>query len=135
MEKHEIDILLQSTVRIECLKKNGDFAYGTGAFFPFTEPGLDGAVVTIITNRHVVKDSSRIRFYLTPIDIDGNPDLENYQPVIVEDAESLIIYHDNDDVRRPSGSFRGGRRHGRTSDREAREHGQNGTQTHRLLLR
>ena len=50
----DFDILVHTTVRIECSLEDGELSVGTGFFFSFIDVAAQWACKVIITNRHVV---------------------------------------------------------------------------------
>ena len=67
------ELLNYATVRIECSLKNNKISTGTGFFFKFKEKSNGAFCPVIITNKHVIKNAVKARFYLTPTDNKGNP--------------------------------------------------------------
>lgn len=88
---HPIEILIHSTVRIECETASGN-ASGTGYFFSFLEEGHDH-VPCIVTNRHVVSGARRGRFHLNRRGADGKPRLGDYATFVFDDFEAMWIGH------------------------------------------
>jgi hypothetical protein len=87
--------LMYSTVRIECILNTGHRSTGTGFFFRFLEEG-DRFVPSIVTNKHVVKDSVQGQFLLTLSDSENNP--INTEHIPVRFNNSLWIYHPDPEV-------------------------------------
>ena len=66
------DELVHTTVRISCSLGNGEGSIGTGFILNFCEH--DGETVpAIVTNRHVIEDSTQGVFNITMADQDGAP--------------------------------------------------------------
>ncbi|EMZ5055786.1 S1 family peptidase [Proteus mirabilis] len=94
-----IEILVHSTVRIECLKGSKGASSGTGYIFCFLEDEEnDKSCPCIVTNKHVLKDGVEAIFHLTLRDKDGNPDLGNHEAIRIKDLNDYVILHPNDDI-------------------------------------
>jgi hypothetical protein len=61
-----------TTVRIECLLKDGEIGQGTAFFFEFPR-GIGQHLPVLITNRHVIEDSVSMEFRLRSKKPDGSP--------------------------------------------------------------
>jgi hypothetical protein len=59
-----LDQLPHTTSRIETFTPAGSLSIGTGFFFNFEVPGK-GTMVTLITNKHVVRGANRARIYVS----------------------------------------------------------------------
>lgn len=70
--------LAHSTVRIECDLATGGVSTGTGFFYSLNRNG-DQHVPVIVTNRHVVAESTNGRFLLTLQTADGSPAIGTYK--------------------------------------------------------
>lgn len=82
------EIIQHTTVRLECLLKNGSKSVGTGFYFAFHKDEKSWDKIVVVTNKHVIKDSIKLTLYLTPIKADNNPDyLNNFN--ITLDSRSL----------------------------------------------
>lgn len=81
-----------TTIRIQCETKTGNVSTGTGSFFNFKFNG-DQQVPVIITNRHVVKDSTKGIFQLTRANTDGTPQIGKFDNIVVDDFEKGWIPH------------------------------------------
>jgi hypothetical protein len=89
--------LMQTTVRLECLLQNGRTSTGTGFFFSFAVDH-DKSIPLIVTNRHVIKNSTMGTFVLTKRDEDGGPAVGSYEEVRLDNFESLWIKHPDPNV-------------------------------------
>ena len=68
-----IEELSYSTVRITCTLTNGTVSVGTGFVMAFKHDTEKGSFIpALVTNKHVVRDSSKISFVLTEM-VDGRP--------------------------------------------------------------
>ena len=91
--------LCYSTVRLEGFKYNGKVSSGTGFFFAFDESDKQYDLV-ILTNKHVVEDCKKWRFYLTPEDEQHLPDNQKLLLVveIPNDKNNKWIFHPEKEV-------------------------------------
>ncbi|PHS67113.1 MAG: serine protease [Flavobacterium sp.] len=87
-----------STVRIETILNNGNTSTGTGFFFKFLEKEDGGHIPTIVTNKHVIKDSKIGIFRLTLIDENGNPDYSKTKEYKIPNFEQQWIGHPDPQV-------------------------------------
>lgn len=89
--------LMHTTVRLECMLRDGRISTGTGFFFSFP---LDGGnhIPLIVTNKHVIDDSSIGTFVLTKKDGNGDPVVGEYEKVQLGNFESLWIKHPDPNV-------------------------------------
>lgn len=91
--------LSYSTIRIECQYKNGTKGTGTGFFFNFLENKETGEYIpTIVTNKHVIKDSIKGKIIFTKSDDEGKPKDTEHLPIDFNTFESLWKFHDDKDV-------------------------------------
>lgn len=89
--------LAHSTVRIECDLLAGGVATGTGFFF--TVHRSEGQrVPVIVTNKHVVEDSSKGRFILTLQDPNGEPLVGSNHAFELDNFYNRWIPHPDHDV-------------------------------------
>jgi Trypsin-like peptidase domain len=89
--------LTYSTVRIECARDDDWPSVGTGFFFSFLAGG--GTMVpALVTNRHVVRGATAIRYYLHGRNADDEPDRAANLWVDQRDLEQTLIPHPDDDV-------------------------------------
>lgn len=69
-----VEGLAHATVRIECDLGAGGTSVGTGFFYALKENELENTFVPIlVTNKHVVKGATKVKFVLTLRDPDGTP--------------------------------------------------------------
>jgi len=89
--------ILFTTTRIDVLVSN-QFGSGTGFFFRFPISQTHHAPV-IITNKHVVLNAEKGRFYLHTMNETGDPNL-NSPPFIVEfdNFQDIWIFHPDENV-------------------------------------
>lgn len=90
--------ILHSTVRIETILSNGQRTTGTGFFFKFLENENGEHIPVIITNKHVIEDSSIGIFRLTLVDKDGNPDYKNTKEYNIPNFQNSWIGHPDNDI-------------------------------------
>lgn len=93
-----IEILVHSTVRIECLKDGKSFSSGTGYLFGFLEQKNGESCPCIVTNKHVLEDSEDAIFHLTRQDDNGDPDLGNYDAIGIKEVKNYVIYHPDKNI-------------------------------------
>jgi hypothetical protein len=86
-----IELLIHSTVRIECETAGGKGS-GSGYFFAFLEKDNQN-IPCIITNKHVVAGALRGVFHLTLKGDDGLPKLGEYVTFAFENFEQMWIGH------------------------------------------
>lgn len=91
-----IEHLIYSTVRIEC-QSIDETSSGTGYFFHFCEEG-NKSIPCIVTNKHVISNSTIGSFHITIADKDGKPMLEKYETIRLNNFENLWIKHPKEDV-------------------------------------
>jgi len=87
-----ISQLTNSVVRLECISAKRETSYGSGFFFRFLEND-DGWVPAIVTNRHVTKGAVSGVFHITRRASNGTPDFGNYEKIVTNSLQKLIIYH------------------------------------------
>lgn len=91
------DQLSFSTVRIACKTKSGENATGTGFFFMF--PLSDNTnIPVIITNRHVVKNTTDGIFQLTEVHNDSTPNVGTFTTVHLDNFEGRWVSHPDQTV-------------------------------------
>ncbi|EGT3589381.1 trypsin-like peptidase domain-containing protein [Proteus mirabilis] len=93
-----IEILVHSTVRIECLKDSKSFSSGTGYLFGFLEQESGESCPCIVTNKHVLEGSEDAIFHLTRQDDNGDPDLGNYDAIGIKEVKNYVIYHPDKNI-------------------------------------
>lgn len=91
-----IEVLIHSTVRIECETESGR-AYGSGYFFGFLQQENQN-VPCIVTNKHVVAGAKRGTFHLTRQDAHGKPVLGEYIAFSFENFEQQWIGHPDSSI-------------------------------------
>jgi hypothetical protein len=91
------EMLMQTTVRLECLLQNGETATGTGFFFSF-KVNDDASIPLIVTNKHVINGSSSGTFVLTKRNEAGEPIIGSYEPIHFDNFESFWIKHPDPNV-------------------------------------
>lgn len=89
--------LLFNTTRIDVFSKNDFLGSGTGFFFQF--PLTDKqAIPIVITNKHVVSDAERGKFYLNAMDDKGKPVIGQPLTVEMDNFKNQWLYHPEDSV-------------------------------------
>lgn len=91
------ELISLSTVHLECHLNDRTVANGTGFYFSFTRSKTTANDIVIITNKHVVEDSSRLKIKLFP-EKDQKPDYENHFDYYLDVKESDWIFHPDVDV-------------------------------------
>jgi len=86
-----IELLIHSTVRIECETATGKGS-GSGYFFAFLEKD-NQHIPCIVTNKHVVAGAKRGVFHLTLQGHDGLPKLGEYVTFSFDNFESMWVGH------------------------------------------
>lgn len=86
-----IEVLIHSTVRIECETETGRGS-GSGYFFAFLEKE-NQHVPCIVTNKHVVAGAKRGVFHLTRQATDGSAKLGEYVTFSFDNFEQMWIGH------------------------------------------
>ncbi|MGZ8174138.1 S1 family peptidase [Methylobacter sp.] len=86
-----IELLIHSTVRIECETTTGKGS-GSGYFFAFLEKE-NQHIPCIVTNKHVVAGAKRGVFHLTLQGQDGLPNLGEYVAFAFDNFEQMWIGH------------------------------------------
>ncbi len=90
--------LSYSTIRIECVFKDGSTGTGTGFFFNFLENKETGAhIPVIVTNKHIVEGAVKGRILLTKADENNEPLDTQHLTVEFEDFQNMWTFH-NDSV-------------------------------------
>lgn len=91
------ELLTYATVRIEAHSKDGRTSTGSGFFFKFCESG-DHHFPAVVTNKHVVKGSTRGTFLIHEGDGNGAPHVEANATVDLDNFEARWICHPDPDV-------------------------------------
>jgi len=86
------ELLVYSTVRIECDYDSGGRGTGTGFFFNFARRG-QGCVPTIVTNKHVVDGASKGVFHIHLRDTSGQPSITQSEKFNFDNFQSLWVLH------------------------------------------
>ncbi|TGL55336.1 serine protease [Leptospira ognonensis] len=90
------ELLQHTTVRLECQLANGSLSVGTGFYFAFQKNETSWNKLAILTNKHVVKDSINLKIYITPLDIEKNPNYtSNFHTTIMIKESDWIAHPDN----------------------------------------
>lgn len=91
------EVLMHTTVRLECSLAGNRTSTGTGFFFSL-KVGNNKHVPLIITNKHVIDQSKVGTFVLTKMDDQGGPILGNTEQVVLDNFESLWIKHPEESI-------------------------------------
>lgn len=91
------ETLMHTTVRLECFLSSGGTSTGTGFFFAFQVDG-DTHIPVIVTNKHVINNSTIGTFVLTKSDSNGQPILGSIERVVIHNFESFWIKHPDQNV-------------------------------------
>ena len=89
--------LAHTTIRIECDTEDEKVSVGTGFFFDLAHHG-DMKLPLLITNKHVVEDSTIGRLYLTQKDDDGGPAIGDIVELELDEFKGRWIDHPDDEV-------------------------------------
>lgn len=93
-----VEQLAFSTVRIETDLNAGDISTGTGFFYRVKEQDDGQYIPVIVTNKHVIKDSTKGRFRLTLGNAEGLPDIGNHTTIEFDDFERRWKHHPNTNI-------------------------------------
>lgn len=85
------------TIRIECDLPGGQQSTGTGFFYRFADNGSTH-VPAIVTNKHVVENSTLGRIIFTLLQSNGMPDVGNIFPWVISDFAKAWIPHPNPSI-------------------------------------
>lgn len=91
------EFLMHTTVRLECVLKNGGHSTGTGFFFSF-KVDEEKNIPLIVTNKHVIQNSVRGTFVLTRMSDNGDPIIGSYESVVIDKFEEGWIKHPDDNI-------------------------------------
>lgn len=91
------EILMHTTVRLECELQDGNLCTGTGFFFAFALEN-NQSIPIIVTNKHVIDGSVMGSFVLTKSDENNEPILGEVEKIVLGNFESLWIKHPDNDV-------------------------------------
>jgi len=92
------ELIQHTTVRLECTLINGATSVGTGFYFAFEKNENSWNRLVIVTNKHVVRDSTDLTIYLTPFDNNKNPNYSANFSKTIYIKESDWIPHPEDEV-------------------------------------
>lgn len=92
------ELLQHTTVRLECTLSDNSISVGTGFYFAFEKQEASWDRLAIVTNKHVVKNSISLTFYLTPIDDEQQPDYTANFQATLNISESDWIFHPDPNV-------------------------------------
>lgn len=95
------EMLMYSTIRIECRDSSGNLSTGTGFFFNFleeTKPKPKTSVPVIITNKHVVENKVSGKLLFTLSDDNGNPLDKIHHTFNITDFRSAWTFHPDPEV-------------------------------------
>lgn len=91
--------MLYSTIRIECVYRNGLSGTGTGYFLKFRDDKVNNEhIPVIITNKHVINGAVKGRFIFTKMNEKGEPLDREHFTIDIDDFEMYWRKHQNDDV-------------------------------------
>jgi len=93
------EMLMYSTIRIECADSNGNISTGTGFFFRFLEDSESKTnVPVIITNKHVIENNISGKLLFTLSDKNGEPMDKIHHTFNITDFRSAWTFHPNPEV-------------------------------------
>lgn len=93
------EMLMYSTIRIECIDSNGNPSTGTGFFFSFLEnQNTKTNVPVIITNKHVIDNNVSGKLLFTLSDNDGKPMDKFHHTFNITDFRNAWTYHPDPEV-------------------------------------
>ena len=93
-----IEQLAFSTVRIETDLNNEDIGTGTGFFYSVKQQDDGSHIPVIVTNKHVIKDTTNGRFKLTLRNAERLPDIGSHMSIELDDFERRWIHHPIADI-------------------------------------
>lgn len=91
------DQLVHVTLRIECVKANGERSTGTGFIMRFCDTG-NGFVPTLITNKHVISGAVSGEVHMHIANEQDEPVHGSYATVTITDFEKRFIPHPDPSV-------------------------------------
>lgn len=91
------EILMHTTVRLECLLDGNRTTTGTGFFFSFKVDDKSHVPV-IVTNKHVINNSKAGTFVLTKSNDQGEPIIGTTERIVFDNFESLWKKHPDENV-------------------------------------
>lgn len=93
------EMLMYSTIRIECLDSSGNTSTGTGFFFSFLENQENKTnVPVIITNKHVIENNISGKLLFTLCDQNGEPLDKVHHTFNITDFRSAWVFHPDSEV-------------------------------------
>ncbi|MDB5199089.1 MAG: zinc chelation protein SecC [Chitinophagaceae bacterium] len=92
------ELLLHCTVRLECNLANGGISKGTGFLFAYVKKETTVEKLVIITNKHVVKNSTSLSVTFTKVASDGTIIYGSTFTEILSVKESEWVIHPEPDV-------------------------------------
>ena len=92
------ELIQHTTVRLECLLIDNSISVGTGFYFAFEKGKNSWDRLTIITNKHVIKDSQNLTIYLTPSDTDKLPNYTANFSTTLNISEKDWIFHPDGNI-------------------------------------
>jgi hypothetical protein len=95
-ELHISEQLAYSTVRIECLEKDGQTSTGTGFFYEFEIE--EKFYPALVTNKHVISNATEGRFILHTADENGNPIPDTNVAINISNFERCWVSHPDKSV-------------------------------------
>lgn len=90
------ELLIRSTVRLDCLNAFGERSVGTGFMYKFFFTG-ESSYPAIISNRHVIEGAVAGELVISLGDPDGNP-LEEKKKVNIDRFSERWIHHPDNDI-------------------------------------
>lgn len=91
------EMLMHTTVRLECDLGSSRQSTGTGFFFSF-KVNEKTHIPIIVTNKHVINGAKVGTFVLTKSDVEGQPLLGQTEKVILNNFESLWLKHPEESI-------------------------------------
>ena len=93
------EMLMYSTIRIECLDANGNLSTGTGFFFNFLENKEENThVPVIITNKHVIENNTSGKLLFTLSNEKGEPIDTIHHTFNLTDFQKAWVFHPDPEV-------------------------------------
>ena len=93
------EFAIRSSVRIECIRNDGQSSSGSGFIFSLLPGENNINVPALVTNRHVIKDAHQGLFFMNMAGSDGRLAKGKHEPVkICADFEAMWIPHPDPDV-------------------------------------
>lgn len=89
--------LMFSTVRIECVLSDNTISTGTGFYYNFLDNDK-GAIIVIITNKHVIKGAVKGTIHVALSDDGNTPVIGKYHTVDFNDFENKWFPHPDENV-------------------------------------